>query len=148
MRSGDVVAILSNGGFVFMKSCPASWEELRRASFDGSCIYTIISFIRSVAPFLDCGGALRLRLFFPWTFITSRLNSFMRLAWVWLTPGALIWAKPKVVGLDKIDPAGTYIFMSNPVTNLDPPLLLPLILGGLRCWPKKRYGAFLSRAGA
>jgi 1-acyl-sn-glycerol-3-phosphate acyltransferase len=29
--------------------------------------------------------------------------------------------------LDKIDPSGTYIFMSNHVSNLDPPILVPLI---------------------
>jgi 1-acyl-sn-glycerol-3-phosphate acyltransferase len=30
-------------------------------------------------------------------------------------------------GLDKIDPARTYIFMSNHVSNVDPPILMPLI---------------------
>jgi 1-acyl-sn-glycerol-3-phosphate acyltransferase len=31
------------------------------------------------------------------------------------------------VGLDKIDPARTYVFMSNHVSNVDPPILMPLI---------------------
>jgi 1-acyl-sn-glycerol-3-phosphate acyltransferase len=31
------------------------------------------------------------------------------------------------VGLDKLDPARTYIFMSNHVSNLDPPITIPLI---------------------
>ncbi len=33
----------------------------------------------------------------------------------------------ETVGLEKINPARTYIFMSNHVSNIDPPLLLPLI---------------------
>jgi 1-acyl-sn-glycerol-3-phosphate acyltransferase len=35
--------------------------------------------------------------------------------------------KVETIGLDKIDPAKTYIFMSNHTSNLDPPILLPLI---------------------
>ena len=31
------------------------------------------------------------------------------------------------VGLDKLDPSRTYIFMSNHVSNVDPPILMPLI---------------------
>jgi 1-acyl-sn-glycerol-3-phosphate acyltransferase len=33
----------------------------------------------------------------------------------------------RTIGLDKLDPARTYIFMSNHVSNIDPPVLLPLI---------------------
>jgi 1-acyl-sn-glycerol-3-phosphate acyltransferase len=33
----------------------------------------------------------------------------------------------QTVGLDRIDPARTYIFMSNHISNLDPPIMLPLI---------------------
>src|SRR5260370_28476288 len=33
----------------------------------------------------------------------------------------------ETVGLDKLDAAGTYIFMSNHVSNLDPPIFIPLI---------------------
>jgi 1-acyl-sn-glycerol-3-phosphate acyltransferase len=65
---------------------------------------------------------------FPWTFITGKIDflywigtSLARMA-VWLA-GVRI----KVVGLDKIDPAGTYIFMSNHVSDLDPPILVPLV---------------------
>ncbi|HET6936080.1 MAG TPA: lysophospholipid acyltransferase family protein, partial [Candidatus Angelobacter sp.] len=35
--------------------------------------------------------------------------------------------KIKMVGLENFDQAGTYIFMSNHVSNLDPPVLAPLI---------------------
>ena len=65
---------------------------------------------------------------FPWTFITRNANFLysvgMGLAhWCARIAGARI----KLVGLNNIDPTGTYIFMSNHVSNLDPPVLVPLI---------------------
>jgi 1-acyl-sn-glycerol-3-phosphate acyltransferase len=39
----------------------------------------------------------------------------------------LVGVKVQTVGLDKIDPARTYVFMSNHISNLDPPVTLPLI---------------------
>src|ERR1700675_4236351 len=65
---------------------------------------------------------------FPWTFITGDVSLLYRMfmigAWygVWLTG-----VRVKTIGLDKLDPARTYIFMSNHVSNLDPPITVPLI---------------------
>src|SRR5947207_10313342 len=65
---------------------------------------------------------------FPWTFITGNANFLywigMRIVcgMVWLTG-----TKVEVKGLEALDAAGTYIFMSNHVSNLDPPVLLPVI---------------------
>lgn len=75
---------------------------------------------------------------FPWTLITGDARFLygvgMRLAYC----GArLTGAKAKLVGLDNIDPAGTYIFMSNHVSNLDPPLLVPKIPGRTSVLAKK-----------
>ncbi|HET9284731.1 MAG TPA: lysophospholipid acyltransferase family protein [Candidatus Angelobacter sp.] len=75
---------------------------------------------------------------FPWTLITGDVRLLywagMGLAYY----GArLTGAKAKLVGLDKIDPAGTYIFMSNHVSNLDPPLLVPKIPGRTSVLAKK-----------
>lgn len=39
----------------------------------------------------------------------------------------LTGVKVQTVGLDTLDPARTYIFMSNHVSNLDPPITIPLI---------------------
>src|SRR6202035_3055418 len=39
----------------------------------------------------------------------------------------LTGVRVKTVGLDKLDPARTYIFMSNHVSNVDPPITIPLI---------------------
>lgn len=65
---------------------------------------------------------------FPWTLITSDVRF---LYWVGMRIASstrrLTGTKIKVSGLEKIDPAGTYIFMSNHVSNLDPAILIPLI---------------------
>ena len=65
---------------------------------------------------------------FPWTFITGKVG-FLYFVGMGLAHWAarIAGAKIKLVGFDKIDPAGTYIFMSNHVSNLDPPVLVPLI---------------------
>jgi 1-acyl-sn-glycerol-3-phosphate acyltransferase len=75
---------------------------------------------------------------FPWTFITGKINFLYWLGMGLAYRGArLTGAKVKLVGLEKIDPAGTYIFMSNHVSNLDPPLLVPLIPGRTSVLAKK-----------
>jgi 1-acyl-sn-glycerol-3-phosphate acyltransferase len=65
---------------------------------------------------------------FPWTFITGNIKFLYWLGMGLAFNGVRVaGARVKTVGLDKIDPAGTYIFMSNHVSNLDPPILCPLI---------------------
>jgi len=65
---------------------------------------------------------------FPWTLITGDIRF---LYWIGmglaLAGPKIAGARVKLVGLDKIDPEGTYVFMSNHVSNLDPPILVPLI---------------------
>ena len=65
---------------------------------------------------------------FPWTFISGDISllysMFMWGAWNGVR---LTGVRVATVGLDQLDAAGTYIFMSNHVSNLDPPLLLPAI---------------------
>lgn len=65
---------------------------------------------------------------FPWTFITGDIRFLYCLGMGLAFNGARIaGARVRTEGLDKIDRAGTYIFMSNHVSNLDPPILCPLI---------------------
>jgi len=65
---------------------------------------------------------------FPWTLITGNVNLLYRMGmWGAWTGVRLAGVEVKTVGLDKLDAARTYIFMSNHVSNIDPPLLLPLI---------------------
>jgi 1-acyl-sn-glycerol-3-phosphate acyltransferase len=65
---------------------------------------------------------------FPWTFITRDISLFYRMAMWGAGAGVrLAGVRVKTEGLDKIDRSKKYIFMSNHTSNLDPPLLLPLI---------------------
>jgi 1-acyl-sn-glycerol-3-phosphate acyltransferase len=45
-------------------------------------------------------------------------------------------------GLEKIDPTRTYIYMSNHVSNLDPPILLPSIPGRTSVMAKKELFSY------
>ncbi|HEY6969772.1 MAG TPA: lysophospholipid acyltransferase family protein [Candidatus Angelobacter sp.] len=90
----------------------------------------MIPFLRMVmaATFMVVVIPLAALFVFPWTLLT-RNAAFLywigmkiaRIA-VWLTG-----TKVQIQGLDKIDPAGTYIFMSNHVSNLDGAILAPRI---------------------
>lgn len=65
---------------------------------------------------------------FPWTFLTQDVTFLYRMAmWGAWTGVKLAGVKIQPVGLEKIDPSRTYIFMSNHTSNLDPPILIPLI---------------------
>jgi 1-acyl-sn-glycerol-3-phosphate acyltransferase len=65
---------------------------------------------------------------FPWTFITGKIDLLYRVGMSLAYSAALVaGARVKIVGLESIDQAGTYIFMSNHVSNLDPLILCPLI---------------------
>ena len=65
---------------------------------------------------------------FPWTFLTRNIMLFFRMAmWGMKTGVWVAGVRVKAEGLDKLDPSKTYIFMSNHTSNLDPPILLPLI---------------------
>jgi 1-acyl-sn-glycerol-3-phosphate acyltransferase len=65
---------------------------------------------------------------FPWTFISGDVSLLYRMFMFGAWNGVrLTGVRVKTVGLDKLDPARTYIFMSNHVSNLDPPITIPLI---------------------
>jgi len=65
---------------------------------------------------------------FPWTLLTGDIRFLYRMTmWGAWTGVRLSGIRVKTVGLDKLDPSRTYIFMSNHVSNVDPPILMPLI---------------------
>ncbi len=65
---------------------------------------------------------------FPWTFISGDISLLYRMfMWGAWNGVRLTGVGVETVGLDQLDAAGTYIFMSNHVSNLDPPILIPLI---------------------
>lgn len=65
---------------------------------------------------------------FPWTLLTGDVSFLYRMGmWGAWTGVRLAGIRVETVGLDKLDFGLTYIFMSNHVSNVDPPILLPLI---------------------
>src|SRR6202522_2344109 len=65
---------------------------------------------------------------FPWTYLTNDITFLYRSCmWSAFVGVRIAGVKVRTIGLDKIDPARTYIFMSNHISNLDPPITLPLI---------------------
>lgn len=91
---------------------------------------TLIGAVRTILAlvFLVVLVPLAALIAFPWTFITGKVNFLysvgMGLAHLSVRVAGV---KIKMVGLENFDQAGTYIFMSNHVSNLDPPVLAPLI---------------------
>ena len=78
--------------------------------------------------FWTVGASIAALVGFPWTFITGNITFLYRMSmWSALAGVRLAGVRVETIGLDKIDPARTYIYMSNHVSNLDPPILLPLI---------------------
>jgi 1-acyl-sn-glycerol-3-phosphate acyltransferase len=65
---------------------------------------------------------------FPWTYLTKDISFLYRTCmWGAFTGVRIAGVRVRIVGLDKLDPARSYIFMSNHISNLDPPITLPLI---------------------
>ena len=65
---------------------------------------------------------------FPWSFIAGNVNLLYRMFMFGCRNGVrLTGVRVRSVGLDNLDQARTYIFMSNHVSNLDPPIITPLI---------------------
>lgn len=65
---------------------------------------------------------------FPWTLLTGDAEFLYRVGIVLSRAGIRLGGvRVRVVGRERIDPASTYIFMSNHASNLDPPVLMPVI---------------------
>jgi 1-acyl-sn-glycerol-3-phosphate acyltransferase len=81
----------------------------------------MLSFWAAALPFAAVIGI-------PWTYITKDITFLYRSCmWAAFAGVRLAGVKVRTVGLDKIDPSRNYIFMSNHISNLDPPITLPLI---------------------
>ncbi len=65
---------------------------------------------------------------FPWTFLTGDIRLLYRVGMGAAFMGVrLAGIRAQTVGLDQLDARRTYVFMSNHVSNIDPPVMLPLI---------------------
>jgi 1-acyl-sn-glycerol-3-phosphate acyltransferase len=86
--------------------------------------------IRTILMLAFWGIALPIAalIFIPWTLITGDIRALYRACmWGAFAGIRLAGIRVETAGLEKLDPARTYIYMSNHVSNIDPPLLLPLI---------------------
>lgn len=93
-------------------------------------IRTVVGSVRTVLAllYLLVTVPIAALIAFPWTFITGKITFLYHLGMGLAYSAARIsGARVKIVGLDKIDQSRTYIFMSNHVSNIDPPILCPLI---------------------
>ncbi len=67
-------------------------------------------------------------LCFPWTFLTGDVGFLYRVCmWGAKTGVRVAGVKVRTLGIEKIDPKRTYIYMSNHTSNIDPPIMLPRI---------------------
>jgi 1-acyl-sn-glycerol-3-phosphate acyltransferase len=65
---------------------------------------------------------------FAWTFISGNVSLLYRMfTWGAKTGVRLAGVRVEILGLDQIDPARSYIFMTNHASNLDPPIQIPRI---------------------
>ena len=65
---------------------------------------------------------------FPWTFISGSADLLFDIAMLLARTGVrLAGVRVELVGLDRFDPAGTYIYMCNHTSNIDPPVVVPAI---------------------
>jgi 1-acyl-sn-glycerol-3-phosphate acyltransferase len=86
--------------------------------------------IRTIAMLIFWGltAPIAALIGFPWSFIAGNVNLLYRVFMIGCRGGVrLAGVRVQSVGLDKLDPARTYLFMSNHVSNLDPPIITPLI---------------------
>jgi len=82
-------------------------------------------------------------IFFPWVFLTGDIRPLYRVGmWGALTGVRLAGVRVKTIGLEQLDPRRTYIFMCNHVSNIDPPLLIPLIPGRTSVMAKKELFSY------
>jgi 1-acyl-sn-glycerol-3-phosphate acyltransferase len=64
----------------------------------------------------------------PWTYLTKNINFLYKTCmWGAWTGVRIAGVRVQTLGLERLDPARTYIFMSNHISNLDPPIQIPLI---------------------
>jgi 1-acyl-sn-glycerol-3-phosphate acyltransferase len=75
---------------------------------------------------------------FPWAFLTGDIRPIYRMfTWGAFAGVRLAGVRVEIVGRDCLDPARSYIFMTNHVSNLDPPIQIPIIPGRTSVMVKK-----------
>ena len=96
----------------------------------------MLAFWAAALPFAALVG-------FPWTYITNDVSFLYRMCmWAAFTGVRIAGVRVQTVGREKIDPSRNYIFMSNHISNLDPPITLPLIPGRTSVMVKKELFSY------
>jgi 1-acyl-sn-glycerol-3-phosphate acyltransferase len=84
-----------------------------------ACILLAYFFVYTLVAALIC---------FPVMFVTGSVAFLYRVAVSGAFFGTrLVGVRSETVGREQLDPAQTYIFMANHVSNIDPPVFVPLI---------------------
>ena len=79
----------------------------------------MLAFWAIIIPF----GAL---IFFPWTLITGKVDALYNFGmWGARTGIRIAGVRVRFAGHEQLDPTRACIYMANPVSNLDPPALIP-----------------------
>ena len=141
LGAGDVVAILSNGGFGdIYRKLPAAISCAQLAATQSA----LICGGDPVWGMLQTGMFATFKLAFvylalgpiagivgiPYTLLVGDISLLYRVA-MWITNAGVRAAgiKIEMTGLENIPAGRSCIFMSNHVSNLDPPVVLPLLPG-------------------
>jgi 1-acyl-sn-glycerol-3-phosphate acyltransferase len=75
---------------------------------------------------------------FTWTIVTGNVSPLYRMfTWGAKTGVSLAGVRVETIGLEQIDPTRSYIFMTNHVSNLDPPIQIPRVPGRTSVMVKK-----------
>lgn len=80
---------------------------------------------------------------FPWTILSGKIDFLYRMAMQVARAGVrLVGIQVEAVGRERLDQDQTYIFMCNHVSNIDPPIVVPLIPGRTSVLVKKELFRF------
>lgn len=91
-------------------------------------IYALMIRTLAMLIFWSLAAPVAALIGFPWTFITGDIRLLYRMFMIGAWNGVrLAGVRVQTVGLDKLETGRNYIFMSNHVSNLDPPITIPLI---------------------
>ncbi len=81
----------------------------------------MLTFWALSAPFAGLIG-------FTWAFLTGDIGPLYKMfTWGAYTGVRLTGVRVEIIGRDQLDPNRAYIYMSNHVSNLDPPIQIPII---------------------
>lgn len=120
-----------------MRNCPGVWNNAPWCVPEAADTPMLVTLVIVLVYLVLALPAALIGL--PWTLLRGDISFLYRWAmWIAHTGLKIGGIRIEVSGREQLDPKQRYIFMSNHVSNLDPPVLLPLIPG--------RTSVFLKRS--